>query len=78
MANFKICLRTQKSDGLFPVYIRVTHKRQVGYIKTDKCVSKEGFKKGEIVDPVVLLSSFTIILPGVRFPARRISISPRS
>lgn len=54
MANFKICLRTQNGGGLFPVYIRITHKRQVGYIKTDKCVSKEGIKKGEIIEPFVL------------------------
>jgi len=54
MANFKICLRTQNGGGLFPVYIRVTHKRQVGYIKTDKSVSKEGIKKGEVIDPYVL------------------------
>lgn len=54
MANLKICLRTQNGGGLFPVYIRITHKRQIGYIKTDKCVSKEGVKKEEIIDPVVL------------------------
>ena len=54
MTNFKICLRTQNGGGLFPVYIRITHKRQIGYIKTDKCVSKEGVKKEEIIDPVVL------------------------
>lgn len=38
MACFKICIRERKSDGLYPVYIRITHRRQVGYIKTDKCV----------------------------------------
>ena len=54
MANFKICLRAQNGGGLFPVYIRITHKRQVGYIKTDKTVSKEGIKKGEVIDPYVL------------------------
>lgn len=62
MANFKICLRAQKGYGLFPVYIRITHKRQVGYIKTNKSVSKEGIKKGEIVDPVVLSYCSKIII----------------
>ena len=54
MASFKICVRVKRQDGLYPVYIRITHNRQVGYIKTDKCVGKEGLKKGEVVDPHVL------------------------
>lgn len=54
MATFKICVRMKRNDGLLPVYIRITHKRKVGYIKTDKCVGKEGIRKGEITDPVVL------------------------
>ena len=54
MASFKICVRVKRHDGLYPVYIRVTHDRQIGYIKTDKCVGKEGLKKGEVVDPNVL------------------------
>ncbi len=37
-----------------PVYIRITHNRQVGYIKTDKCVGKDGIRKGEIIDPTIL------------------------
>ena len=54
MATFKICVRMKRNDGLLPVYIRITHKRKVGYIKTDKCVGKDGIKKGEITDPVIL------------------------
>ena len=54
MASFKICVRVKRHDGLYPVYIRITHDRQIGYIKTDKCVGKEGLKKGEVVDPNVL------------------------
>ena len=54
MACFKICVRKQRRDGLLPVYIRITHNRQVSYIKTDKYVGKEGLRKGEIVDPAIL------------------------
>ena len=54
MASFKICVRVKRHDGLYPVYIRVTHDRQIGYIKTDKCVGKEGLRKGEVVDPNIL------------------------
>ena len=54
MATFKICVRGRRSDGLYPVYIRITHNRQVGYIKTDKCVDVKNIKKGEVVDPHVL------------------------
>ena len=54
MACFKICIRGRRSDGLYPVYIRIIHNRQVGYIKTDKCVDIKNIKKGEIVDPSVL------------------------
>ena len=54
MASFKICIRGMRGDGLFPVYIRITHNRKVGYIKTQKAVSKQGIKKGEVVDPTVL------------------------
>ena len=54
MASFRICIRKQRMDGLLPVYIRITHNRQVGYIKTDKCVGKEGIRKGEIIDPAIL------------------------
>ena len=54
MASFKICVRVKRHDGLYPVYIRITHDRQIGYIKTDKCVGKEGLRKGEVVDPIIL------------------------
>ena len=54
MATFKICIRGRRSDGLYPVYLRITHNRQVGYIKTDKCVDVKNIKKGEVVDPNIL------------------------
>lgn len=36
MATFKACVKYKRSDGLYTVYIKVTHKRANGYIKTDK------------------------------------------
>ena len=55
MATFKVCVRKQRNDGFYPVYIRVTHKKKVGYIKTDKLVNDQGLKKGEVVDPFVMI-----------------------
>lgn len=57
MAKFKICVRMDKkrSDGFYTVYIRVTHNRKVGYIKTDKIVNEQGLdRKGEVIDPFVV------------------------
>ena len=54
MANFKVCVRNQRSDKLFSVYIRITHNRRIGYIKTDKVVDKSKLRKGEIKDPDIL------------------------
>lgn len=55
MATFKICLRKQRSDGFYPVYIRVTHNRQVSYLKTDKMVDKKGLSRSlEIKDVTIL------------------------
>ena len=54
MANFKVCIRNQRSDKLFSVYIRITHNRKIGYIKTDKVVDKSKLRKGEIKDPNIL------------------------
>ena len=54
MSNFKVCVRNQRSDKLFSVYIRITHNRRIGYIKTDKVVDKSKLRKGEIKDPDIL------------------------
>jgi len=34
MANLTICMSRPRSDGFWQVYIRVTHQRGIGYIKT--------------------------------------------
>lgn len=45
-----------RSDGFFPVYIRVTQNRKVGYIKTDMMVAKKDVtKQKEIRDNYVLM-----------------------
>lgn len=54
MALFKTCIRSQRADKCYVIYIRVTHNRKVAYIKTDKVVSSKGVKKGEIIDSVVV------------------------
>lgn len=53
MATFKVCVQKQRSDGTYPVYIRVTHNRKVSYMKTDKVVGKIG-KGGEVKDSFIL------------------------
>ena len=32
MATFKACVRTQRSDGFYKVFIRITHNRDTRYI----------------------------------------------
>lgn len=55
MANFKATVRGMRKDGFMQVYIRVTHHRAHGYIKTDKMVTKKDITKDkEIKDPFVL------------------------
>ena len=55
MATLKICVRSKRSDGFYPVYIRVTHHRELAYIKTDKMVNDNGITKtNEVKDPYVV------------------------
>ena len=54
MATFKACVRKKRADGIWPVYIRVTHNRKIGYMKTDKMVNDKGLVGGEVVDPYVM------------------------
>jgi len=64
MASLKICVQKQKKDGTWPVYIRVTHRGKVGYIKTDKLVWGKGInpKTKEIKDPYVIQQlSITVV-----------------
>lgn len=55
MATFKICVRTQRSDGYWTVFIRCTHNRKSDYIATGKLVDEKGLAKDKnIKDPFVL------------------------
>lgn len=45
MANFKAVVRGERKDGFLQVYIRVTHRRAHGYIKTDKMITKRDLTK---------------------------------
>ena len=55
MATFKAVVRRARSDGFYPVYIRVTHRRDSSFIKTDKMVTRRDLTKtNEIKDAYVL------------------------
>lgn len=55
MATFKACVQKPRKDGFYQVYIRVIHRKQVHYIKTDKMVTDAELNaSNEIVDPYVL------------------------
>jgi hypothetical protein len=55
MTTFKPCVQKARADGFYPVYIRVTHNRKIGYIKLNKVVSSRSLsKQKEIRDPFVL------------------------
>lgn len=55
MATLKACVRRPRKDGFWQVYIRVTHQRNVGFIKTDKMVNASGLtKSNDIKDAFVL------------------------
>lgn len=54
MANLKAVVRKQRADGMYPIYIRIVHRRKMGYIKTDKIISPKSLtKQGDIKDAVV-------------------------
>lgn len=54
MAYFKICVRAKRKDNTYPIYIRVTHHGQVGYIKTDKVCKSKSVRKGEVIDNYII------------------------
>ncbi|CUQ38526.1 tyrosine-type recombinase/integrase [Parabacteroides distasonis] len=61
MAYFKICVRNKRADGVYPIYIRVTHNRKVGYIKTDKNCKSKFVKNGLITDPYIIKDVYVTI-----------------
>ena len=63
MPTFKIVVQKQRTDGFWPVYIRVTHHRESAFMKTDKMVDNRGLVKStkEIKDPFVRKSCDILI-----------------
>lgn len=54
MTTFKATVKKQRTDGLYTVYIRITHQRKTNYIKTNKIVDAAHVTKGgDLTDPVV-------------------------
>ena len=55
MATFRITVQKQRTDGYWPVYIRVIHRRGSVFMKTDKMVDNKGIVKStkEVKDPFV-------------------------
>ncbi len=55
MATFRITVQKQRTDGYWPVYIRVIHHRDCAFMKTDKMVDNKGIVKStkEVKDPFV-------------------------
>lgn len=63
MATIKAVVRKQRADGFYPVYIRIGHRTQKGYIKTDKIISpKHIAANGDFKDPVVVEYCSNLIL----------------
>lgn len=62
MATLKETVRKKMSNGMWAVYVRVTHNRKVSYIKTSWVVSDKGLSgKKEIVDPFVLQQTASLM-----------------
>ncbi|MCD8395332.1 MAG: hypothetical protein LUC85_10995 [Bacteroidales bacterium] len=54
MTTLKAVVSKQRADGFFPVYIRIVHRSQSSYIKTDKVISPKGIApNGDFKDAVV-------------------------
>lgn len=45
MAQFTPCVRKKRSDGYYPVYIRLSHNYGIQYIRTNFIVNDKGLKK---------------------------------
>lgn len=63
MATLKAAVRTKRKDGMYVVYIRFTHNRQVKYIRTSWMVDDKGVSKDkqDIIDPFVSEQSSKVI-----------------
>lgn len=62
MATLKPCVQKQRSDGYYPVYIRVIQNRQIGYIKTDKIVAPKSVSKSKDIRDNEVLKYCTVLI----------------
>lgn len=63
MVNFKICVRNQRKDGFWSVYIRIVHKTRPAYIRTRFAVrSCDIDRDGTVKDVFVAQSCMNIIV----------------
>lgn len=63
MVNFKICIRKQRKDGFWPVYIRIILKMRPAYIRTRFVVrSCDIDKDGSVKDVFVVQSCMNLIV----------------
>lgn len=63
MATFKAVTRSERKDGFMQVYIRVSHHKRHGYIKTEKMITRAQLSKnGEIKDAYVASYCAQLIL----------------
>lgn len=55
--TFKITVKNKRKDGLYAVYVRVTHNRQIAYLPTDKLTTDKYLSATkDVTDPYLLKS----------------------
>ncbi|MGM9707751.1 MAG: phage integrase SAM-like domain-containing protein, partial [Prevotella sp.] len=55
--TFKVTVKKKRKDGLYSVYVRVTHNRQMAYLLTDKLTTDKYLSATkDVTDPYVLKS----------------------
>ena len=55
--TFKVTVKNKRKDGLYAVYVRVTHNRQIAYLPTDKLTTDKYLSATkDVTDPYVLKS----------------------
>ena len=61
MANFKLCVRSKRKDGLLPVFVRVVHRKSVAYIRTGLSAAPQTVKRGDVDDVFVMRQGLAMI-----------------
>ena len=61
MATFKTVVQKMRSDNTYPIYIRVTHNREIAYIKTEKYALSKKVKNGIISDTNIITDCASLI-----------------